>query len=174
MGWGKPLASLAASPAAIRKKETEYAEHFAGVPAWSVLPDGSWWSELPTGWGNDLNQLPGPKQYVWVGYRGSCGRVGVTVLSLNQNNDGSLTFHNQHHWVTASGDTINLEHANATGYPTGVQGLYAAIYSQGTTVAGGTGKFENATGTISVWGAVNPSKGEVILRYEGTVCYAKK
>lgn len=65
------------------------------------------------------------------------------MLSLSQSNDGSLTFHNQHNWVTASGDTINLQTANATG-------------------------------TLSMWRAVNTAKGGVILPDEGTVCFGKK
>jgi hypothetical protein len=102
------------------------------------------------------------------------GGIGVTVLTLTANPDGTLTFHNQHHWVTATGDTINLDPADATGYPSGTPGLYAAIYAKGATVSGGTGKFANATGTIFSWGAVNTAEGEVVLRYQGTVCYSNK
>jgi hypothetical protein len=100
------------------------------------------------------------------------GGIGVTVLSLVQNSNGTLTFHNEHHWVTASGDTINTNSAYATGFPTGIAGLFAASYTNGIVVTGGTGKFKNAAGKIYAWGAVNTAKNEVVLRYEGTVCFA--
>lgn len=102
------------------------------------------------------------------------GGIGVSVLSLAPNNDGSVTFHNQHHWVTSTGDTINAEDAFAVGYPSGVKGIYTAIYTNGVQVTGGTGRFQNASGTLASWGAVNINEGEVVLRYEGTICYAKK
>ncbi len=100
------------------------------------------------------------------------GAIGVSVVGFVPNNDGSVTFQNQHHWVTSTGDTINAEPANAVGYPSAVTGLYATIYPNGVTIAGGTGKFEGANGTLSSWGAVNLATGEVVLRYEGKVCYA--
>jgi len=101
------------------------------------------------------------------------GAVGVSVLSEVINKDGSVSLVNQHHWVTTTGDTLNIESAPATGYPSGTPGLYAAIYPNGTVLAGGTGRFTNATGKIASWGAINFNDGEVVLRYEGTVCFAK-
>jgi hypothetical protein len=100
------------------------------------------------------------------------GGLGVTVLSLVQNPNGTATFHNHHHWVTVTGDTINLLDAYATAYPTGVPGLFAANYDKGVTIAGGTGKFLHAVGKVSSWGAVNLITNEIVLRYEGTVCFA--
>jgi hypothetical protein len=101
------------------------------------------------------------------------GSVGVTVLSLVPGENGTVTFHNQHTWVTATGDTIFLNAAYAIAYPTPVPGLYAASYLHGVVIAGGTGKFANATGKISSWGAVNLANNEIVLRYEGTVCFAE-
>jgi hypothetical protein len=101
------------------------------------------------------------------------GGIGVSILSLSENSNGTLTFHNQHRWVTTTGDTINTDSAFATGFPTTIAGFYAAIYADGVNVTGGTGRFENASGKIYAWGAVNTKDGEVVLRYEGTVCYAK-
>lgn len=99
------------------------------------------------------------------------GAVGVTVLSLTHNPDGSLTFLDQHHWVTESGDTINLNPAPATGFPTPVPGLYAASYLQGVNITGGTGRFAEASGKLAIWGAVDIQNNEVVLRYEGKVCF---
>jgi hypothetical protein len=99
------------------------------------------------------------------------GGVGVTVLALTDSG-GTLTFHNQHHWVTTSGDTINTDPAYATGFPTAISGLCAASYTEGIVITGGTGKFKNAQGKVYAWGAVNTSTNEVVLRYEGSVCFS--
>lgn len=100
------------------------------------------------------------------------GGLGVNVLSVNPNSNGSLTFHNEHHWVTESGDTIWLAPANAVAFPTGVAGLFAVSYTAGINVMGGTGRFANMTGKLYAWGAVDTNKNEVVLRYEGSVCSA--
>lgn len=100
------------------------------------------------------------------------GGIGVSVLSLTENPNGTVNFHNQHHWVTSTGDTLNTNPAYATGFPTGITGLFAASYTDGIVVTGGTGKFLNATGKIYAWGAVNTANDEVVLRYQGTVCFA--
>ena len=100
------------------------------------------------------------------------GGIGVTVLSFVPNQDGTLTFNNQHRWVTQDGDTIYSDPAVAMGFPTTVSGFYAARYTKGIVITGGTGKFKGATGKLRGWGAVDTNKGEVILRYEGSVCLA--
>jgi len=100
------------------------------------------------------------------------GGIGVTVLSFVPNPDGTLVFNNQHSWVTQDGDTINTDPAVAVGYPTAVAGFYAARYTKGLLITGGTGKFRGASGKLRGWGAVDTNKGEVILRYEGSVCIA--
>ncbi|MGI8769961.1 MAG: hypothetical protein ACR2JE_00840 [Acidobacteriaceae bacterium] len=99
------------------------------------------------------------------------GAIGVTILSLKQNPNGTLTFYNQHHWETETGDTLQIAPAYATGYPSGVAGLYAAIYPNGVELTGGTGRFAGATGKLSAWGAVDTKRNEVVLRYAGTVCF---
>lgn len=100
------------------------------------------------------------------------GSVGVSVLSLTPNKDGSVTFHNQHTWVTATGDTLLFSAADATAFPSPVAGLYAASYLNGVVLTGGTGRFAKASGRIFGWGAVNLANNEITLRYEGTVCFA--
>jgi hypothetical protein len=99
------------------------------------------------------------------------GAIGVTVLSLKQNPNGTLTFYNQHHWVTETGDTLQLAPAYATAYPSGVAGLYAGIYPNGVNLTGGTGRFAGARGKLSGWGAIDSKRNELVLRYEGTVCF---
>ena len=100
------------------------------------------------------------------------GGIGVTVLSFVPNPDGTLMFNNQHRWVSQDGDTINTDPAVAVGYPTAVTGFYSARYTKGLVITGGTGKFRGASGKLRGWGAVDTNKGEVILRYEGSVCLA--
>lgn len=102
------------------------------------------------------------------------GAVGVSILSLRQNGDGTLTFHNQHHWVTISGDTVFIADEEATGFPTGIQGFFAVSYGKGVSVIGGTGRFADATGRLLAFGAVDTGKGQVVLRYEGQVCFVDK
>jgi hypothetical protein len=70
-----------------------------------------------------------------------------------------------------SGDTILAPPADATAYPSGQPGLYAATYANGVTITGRTGRFAHATGKVFAWGAIDTSKNEVVLRYEGTVCF---
>jgi hypothetical protein len=92
---------------------------------------------------------------------------------VTPNADGTVTFHNQHTWVTSTGDTIFVAAADATAFPTPVANFFAASYLKGVAITGGTGRFAKAKGQISSWGAVNLNVGEVVLRYEGTVCYAE-
>jgi hypothetical protein len=99
------------------------------------------------------------------------GGIGVTVLTLTPGPGGILTLHNQHHWVTTQGDTIKAQPADATAYPSGQPGLYAATYVDGIIINGGTGRFAHAKGKVFAWGAIDTSKNEVVLRYEGTVCF---
>jgi hypothetical protein len=102
------------------------------------------------------------------------GGVGVDVLSVNPNPNGTVTFHNEHHWVTESGDAIWLAPANAVAFPTGISGLFAVSYSDGVAVTGGTGRYAHARGKIYAWGADDTGKNEVVLRYEGSVCVAEQ
>jgi len=99
------------------------------------------------------------------------GALGVQVLSVAAGPNGTTILHNHHHWVTDAGDTILLEDADATLFPTLISGLYAGSYIKGIKIIGGTGRFENATGNLTTtYGAVDLPKGQVILRYQGHVC----
>ena len=100
------------------------------------------------------------------------GGLGVYVLSLQPGPNGTTIFHNHHHWVTEAGDTIFLADAYATGYPSGVPGLFAAIYPNGVDITGGTGRFAGAHGNIASWGAVDQNTGQIVLRYQGMIFFA--
>ena len=94
------------------------------------------------------------------------GAVGVSILGINGN-----VYHVHHHWVTESGDTIFLNDAYLTTYPTSDASRVLADYTQGVDITGGTGGFANATGHLnSAFGAVDLELGQITLRYEGTVC----
>ena len=94
------------------------------------------------------------------------GAVGVAVLSQNGN-----VLHNHHHWVTESGDTITFEDADLT-LLANVNGQYLGNYLNGVAITGGTGGFAGASGNLNpVFGAIDLNKGQLTLRYEGTVCF---
>ena len=81
-------------------------------------------------------------------------------------------FHVHHHLVTETGDTVFWKDADLTTFPTGDSGRVLADYLNGVMITGGTGGFEGAAGTLSsVFGAIDLNKGQLTLRYEGTVCF---
>lgn len=98
------------------------------------------------------------------------GGLGVTIQSVIPGANGAIVFHNQHHWVTESGDTVSLEDTDATAFPTSVPGLVGISYTRGVQVTGGTGRFAGAKGTLTVWGAADLGRQEIVLRYEGQIC----
>lgn len=98
------------------------------------------------------------------------GGIGVDVLSTRSGPNGSTIFHNQHHWVTESGDTIFLGEADVTAIPTFIPGLLAANYPN-IPIIGGTGRFADARGSIAAFGAVDMNQGHIILRYQGEILF---
>jgi hypothetical protein len=102
------------------------------------------------------------------------GGLGVHVISQQQGPGGTILITVQHHWVTSTGDTVSLDQATVTLFPTSVPGLYAASYLEGVSLNGsGTGRLAGASGKIYGWGAADFSKGELVLRYSGKVCHAE-
>jgi len=102
------------------------------------------------------------------------GSVAAKILSANP--DGTFTV--QHYWVTAAGDTILFKQAILTPtYP-----VFTAMINNKSIVAvpwgnyiseiaGGTGKFDGATGSLSYFGMADFEKNTLVLRYSGTVCF---
>jgi len=100
------------------------------------------------------------------------GGLGVQVLSQDAGPNGTILIGVQHHWVTAAGDTVSLDKATVTLFPTSVPGFYAASYVDGVTVNhSGTGRFAGASGKLYGWGAVDFSQGALVLRYSGKICH---
>ena len=96
------------------------------------------------------------------------GAVGVAILGVNGN-----VYHVQHHWVTDSGDTIFLQNADLTLFPTSDPNRVLGDYLNGVEISGGTGRFEGANGHLSsVFGAADLNLGQITLRYAGTICFA--
>src|ERR1700761_4968139 len=59
------------------------------------------------------------------------GGIGVTVLKLTPGPGGVLVLHKKRPGVTPQGDPTLAAPADATGYPSGQPGLYAAPYADG-------------------------------------------
>jgi hypothetical protein len=102
------------------------------------------------------------------------GGLGVRVLNQESGSGGRVLLTVQHHWVTVTGETVSLDQAVVTLFPTPVPGLYAGSYLHGVNLnRSGTGRFAGASGKIYAWGAADLGKSEVTLRYSGSVCYGE-
>lgn len=102
------------------------------------------------------------------------GSVAAKIVS--QNSDGTYTL--QHYWVTTKGETILFKQAVLKPtYPSAIGPIvnYAIVAvpwgNYSSDIAGGTGKFDGATGTIKYFGMADFSTNTLVLRYTGTVCY---
>ena len=96
------------------------------------------------------------------------GSVGVQVLGIIGN-----VYHVRHHWVIDGGDTITLNDAYLTTFPTGDANRVLLDYLNGVDITGGTGRFAGAAGHLSaVFGAIDLQLGELTLRFSGDVCLA--
>ena len=105
------------------------------------------------------------------------GALGVKVLEVVSGTVGDgkpVSLKVRHFWVMENGDTLFMEEAVVTAYPGKSPSqplLYSAVYENGVKVIGGTGRFEGARGLIKGWGAADLGAGEVVGRYEGTICF---
>jgi len=100
------------------------------------------------------------------------GAVAATLLGAPQPGaGGTLVFHVQHHWVTESGDAINVGPAFATTVPIPNSNTLFAVVTYPIHITGGTGKFAGATGDLTNIGEADLVKGTV-FRYSGQVCFA--
>lgn len=93
------------------------------------------------------------------------GAIGIQIVSASPDFT-SITV--QHHWVTESGETLNVDEATLHGAFV-APGLLA-ITEYKTHLSGGTGRFANATGDATYIGEIDFNTGHVVLRYSGSVC----
>src|SRR5262245_6010698 len=74
------------------------------------------------------------------------GAVGVKILETVSKSP--LVLKVQHFWVTETGDTLLLDPAEVTAYPSASPsqtGLFSFVYEDGVKITGGTGKYAGAT-----------------------------
>ncbi len=103
------------------------------------------------------------------------GAVGIYIFSITPGSNNGIVAKVHHHWVTEAGDTIFLQDATATAFQVGpFSGVYAvADDSYTVNIIGGTGRFAGATGKLSTIGVLDTNQGKIVLRYQGTVCFAE-
>jgi hypothetical protein len=73
--------------------------------------------------------------------------------------------------LTVTGDTLVFEDADLSAFPTGVPGVVLAEYlTPGVKLIGGTGRFENASGNLLAFGAVDLNQHQLTFRCSGKIC----
>ena len=103
------------------------------------------------------------------------GGIGVYFFSITGVGTPKVVAKVHHHWVTEAGDTIFLEDATANAFQVGT---LAGVYGVGddsytVNIIGGTGRFADATGKLSFLGVLDTSQGKIVLRYQGSICFAQ-
>jgi len=153
----------------------------AGVLAGTAL--GAWIMTVGTGAAQSANATP------------HCRPIGGTIMTnfIDQNttlgtvtgdlagavsavvieppafpDDQTAVFRVQHRWVTDSGDMVRVAVAEAVARLT-APNVYG-IVSYPVTITGGTGAFQDATGSITSIGAVDLNTGRTVFRYTGQLC----
>jgi hypothetical protein len=96
------------------------------------------------------------------------GGVSATIVSIT-GPQNALTFIVQHHWVTESGDEIFFAQVQAFALEVLSSPVYGVTF-QPQRITGGTGRFEGASGALSVFGSADLGSGRTAFRYTGTVC----
>ncbi len=85
------------------------------------------------------------------------GAVAATILEVAPGDDGTTVFSVQHYFVTESGDSIAVDVARATATMVS-PGLFAVL-SYPVKIVGGTGKYEDAIGSLDNIGEVDLNTG---------------
>ncbi len=100
------------------------------------------------------------------------GAISATLLELLPGENGKLVGRIQHRgWVTESGDKIFLAEALIDLTPVS-EGVFYGIYRP-IAIVGGTGKFDGTTGTMTLYGVLDTTRQELVLRYRGEICAGK-
>jgi hypothetical protein len=103
------------------------------------------------------------------------GALGVYFFSIAGVGTPTVVAMVHHHWVTEAGDTILLHDATANAFQVGnLAGVYGVGDGSYTVkVIGGTGRFADATGNLSLIGVLDITTGRVVLRYQGEICFGQ-
>lgn len=95
------------------------------------------------------------------------GSVAATIIGQ----DGNGNFIVQHYWVNAAGETIKFKPAVLKPVATSDPNVVAVLWGNYISpIAGGTGKFKNATGALEYFGIADFKQNTLVLRYRGRVC----
>ena len=99
------------------------------------------------------------------------GDLQGSIAATIKGQDAKGNFLVQHYWVTSSGDTIVLKEAVLTPVWTNDHVVSVPWGNYSSDIAGGTGKFKNATGRIDYFGIADFAQGTLVLRYRGKICH---
>jgi hypothetical protein len=96
------------------------------------------------------------------------GSVAATIMGQDANGNFLI----QHYWVNAAGETILFKLAVLKPVATSDPNVVAALWGNYTSaIAGGTGKYKNATGKLDYFGIADFHENTLVLRYRGKVCH---
>jgi hypothetical protein len=99
------------------------------------------------------------------------GDLQGSVAATIEGQDANGNFLVQHYWVTSAGETIRLKQAVLKPVGTNDPNVVAVLWGNyASEIAGGTGKFKNATGNIQYFGIADFKQSTLVLRYRGKVC----
>jgi hypothetical protein len=96
------------------------------------------------------------------------GAVGVEIVGISTGSNGLVDVTVHHHWVTVTGETLTIDQAHAYGVYV-APGLLAVTNYQ-VHISGGTGRYQNTKGDISVIGEADFNAGHLVLRFIGQLC----
>ena len=100
------------------------------------------------------------------------GDLQGSIAATIEGQDANGNFLVQHYWVTSAGDTILLKQAVLKPVATNDPNVVAVLWGNyASEIAGGTGKFKNATGNIEYFGIADFKQSTLVLRYRGKVCH---
>jgi hypothetical protein len=110
----------------------------------------------------------GPNTTMGVAVGDLAGAVGVQILGISVGSNGLVDVAVHHHWVTVTGETLTVDKAHAYGVYV-APGLLA-VTNYLVHISGGTGRYQNTKGDISVIGEADFNAGHLVLRFTGQLC----
>lgn len=99
------------------------------------------------------------------------GGVGVEILKIATGANGLVDVTVHHHWVTTTGETLTIDEAHLYGVYV-APGLLA-VTDYKVHLAGGTGRYQNTSGDITVIGEADFNTNHTALQFTGQLCRDK-